>query len=69
MLSKKHFDTNHHISSWEFDNKYLAIIYPADMGDYLECVKLLNAGHGPISDGWEDGLGNACTMDGWGDAE
>lgn len=40
-----------------------------DMGDYLECVKLLNAGHGPISDGWEDGLGNACTMDGWGDAE
>lgn len=48
------------------DGEYLGCVAPSTLEDMFECVERLNAGYDPITDGWEDGCGNACTFDGWG---
>lgn len=47
-------------------DKYLGAIYPGTIEDMESCIGELDEGYDPISSGWEDGLGNICTMDGWG---
>lgn len=47
--------------------KYLGTIYPGSIEDMENCFKDLDNGNDPISNGWEDGLGNSCTLDGWGE--
>ena len=47
--------------------KYLGVVYPADVDDMMKCFDELDAGNDPISDKWEDGCGNTCTLDGWGE--
>lgn len=32
-----------------------------------ELIKELNNGADPIAEGWEDGLGNTISLEGWGD--
>lgn len=49
--------------------QYLGTVYPGCIGDMESCFKDLDLGKDPISDGWEDGLGNQCVLDGWGDDE
>lgn len=45
----------------------LGYIYPADSEDMNKCRKELDAGKDPITAGWEDGLGNSCSLCGWGE--
>lgn len=47
----------------------LGTIYPDTIENMNCCIKALDDGSNPIADGWEDGLGNACTLDGWGNEE
>lgn len=49
------------------DGKFLGGIYPDTDEDSESCVKDLDDGSEPITDGWEDGCGNSCSIDGWGD--
>ena len=45
--------------------EYLGTVYPADVDYMMKCFAALDAGNDPISDKWEDGCGNTCTLDGW----
>ena len=45
----------------------LGIVYPNTIEDMEECIKSLDNGEDPISGGWEDGCGNNCKLDGWGE--
>lgn len=53
----------------EYDSRLLGCICPGAPEDFEECLKALDAGEDPITDGWEDGVGNTCVYDGWGDEE
>lgn len=44
----------------------LGKITPATIEDLDRCRSDLDNGFCPICDGWEDGNGNLCVMDGWG---
>ena len=35
------------------------------MVDMQACIDKLDAGLDPVTDNWEDGLGNSCCADGW----
>ena len=50
-----------------YKGNYLGTVYPETVEDMNACIERLDAGFDPISDGWEDGLGNACTLNGWGE--
>lgn len=51
-----------------YDNgKHLGSIYPATIEDMESCIEDLDAGYDPITSGWEDGMGNVCNIDGWGE--
>lgn len=48
------------------DGEHLGDIYGGyDDRDLTEAWEKINHGACPICDGWEDGLGHACTADGW----
>lgn len=49
------------------DDKVLGYIYPANDDDMELCKRDLDAGKDPITAGWEDGNGNTCTLNGWGE--
>ena len=50
-------------------NDYLGVIYPYDLDDYRECVNKLLQGENPVKAGWEDGMGNSLSYEGWGEEE
>ena len=47
--------------------EYLGTIYPSAIDDMENCFEYLDNGDDPITFGWEDGCGNFCTLDGWGE--
>lgn len=49
------------------EKKYLGTVYPADIEDMQACFAELDMGNDPIDSHWEDGCGNSCTLDGWGE--
>lgn len=49
------------------DGKFLGGIYPDTNEDSDRCRQDLDEGSEPITDGWEDGCGNSCNINGWGD--
>ena len=49
------------------EEKYLGTIYPSTIEDMESCATSLNNGDDPISAGWEDGCGNSCSLEGWGE--
>lgn len=51
------------------DAVYLGSVYPADLVDQEILVKDLNDGSCPLADHWEDGAGNTCGPNGWGQDE
>lgn len=64
---EKDFDYNLHcFKVWRGD-KYLGGIYPNSIEDMEHCIKCLDDGSEPITDSWEDGHGNCCDRNGWGD--
>ena len=46
---------------------YLGTVYPASIEDMKSCFDELDEGNDPISSSWEDGCGNSCTLNGWGE--
>lgn len=61
------FDYDLHCLKVYNGEKYLGTVYPACIEDMESCFKDLDAGNDPITSGWEDGCGNSCTFDGWGE--
>ena len=57
----------HYLKVYNRDT-YLGPIYPDTISDFESATKDLCDGYDPISSGWEDGWGNGCSLDGWGDA-
>lgn len=49
--------------------KFLGTVYPACQEDAEDCIQALDAGSNPVADSWEDGCGNTCSCDGWGEEE
>lgn len=49
----------------------LSMLYSKEGGINIEemeiCFAELDAGHNPITEGWEDGRGHTCTENGWHD--
>lgn len=64
---EKGYNGNLHCLEVYNGDEYLGTIYPRDIEDMQQCFEILDSGKDPISDGWEDGLGNDCTLDGWGE--
>lgn len=54
------------------NGRYLGVLTPQDSDQTNEVVAdlddLLKEGYDPIQAGWEDGMGNTLSYDGWGDA-
>lgn len=50
------------------NNEYLGYIYPTSIEHMKDYVKKLEMGYDPVTDRWEDGLGNICNFGGWGKA-
>ena len=47
---------------------FIGCVYPFNEENKEEIVGLLDDGKNPVSDSWYDGVGEICTIDGWGDA-
>ena len=58
----------HRFAVMSKDFKFLGYITPAVIEDMESIITDLNSGNCPISDAWEDGNGNVCTMQGWDDS-
>jgi len=61
-------------TSWGFEvyNKegdLLGNIVSDSPEDHHQCVIGLDQGACPVRDGWEDGAGNTCNLNGWGAEE
>ena len=66
-VSEEDFDYSLHcFQVWNGD-KYLGSVYPSTIEDMHELIKQLDDGSEPTTDSWEDGCGNTCSIDGWGD--
>lgn len=61
------FDGDLHNFNVYNGDDFLGTVYPASVADMNTCIKDLNEGSNPIVDGWEDGNGNTCTLEGWGE--
>lgn len=59
------YDNDLHCFEVHTGYDYLGTIYPNSIGDMEECINKLDAGLDPITDGWEDGHGHPCSLDGW----
>lgn len=62
------FDYSLHCFKVYNRDDYLGTIYPDTIEDMENCIKDLDDGSDPITDMWEDGMGNFCTLDGWGES-
>lgn len=45
---------------------YLGTVYPDSIETMNSMIIDLENGQDPISERWEDGNGNTCTLEGWG---
>lgn len=61
------FDYDLHIFKVYSGDRYLGNVWPSIIEDMNECIAQLNDGSDPVTDSWEDGYGNPCTLDGWGE--
>lgn len=46
-------------------NVFLGTVYPGTVEDMNSCIKSLDNGEDPITESWEDGCGNNCSLEGW----
>lgn len=67
IVEETEFDYDLHILKVYNHGKYLGSIYPADIEDMKKLFDELDSGSNPIEDKWEDGDGNTCNIDGWGE--
>ena len=47
---------------------FIGCVYPFNEKNKEQICGLLDDGKNPVSDSWYDGVGEICTIDGWGDA-
>lgn len=66
VVLEEDYDCDLHCLKVYNGGDYLGTIYPVSIEDMENCFKRLDSGYDPISDCWEDGLGNICTLAGWG---
>lgn len=62
-------DFDHDLHAFEVyspNEKLLGIINPDSVEDMHRIIGDLNKGACPVTDRWEDGNGNTCTIEGWG---
>lgn len=62
---EEEFDSDLHCLKVYKDDKYLGTVYPASIVEMNIAINALDEGEDPISGHWDDGCGNACTLDGW----
>lgn len=62
-------DYDHDLHCFKVYNRenYLGTVYPDSIEDMEYGISALDNGEDPISADWEDGLGNPCTLEGWGE--
>lgn len=65
IVKEMEFDYDLHKFEVYHGEKYLGSVYPDSIKDMISCIADLDAGKDPISNGWEDGCGNGCTLNGW----
>ena len=66
-IQEKDFDHDlHQFLFTTADGNVLGVVTPADASDTADIVKELDEGSDPITEGWEDGMGNTVSMAGWG---
>lgn len=58
-------NTLHAFEVLNLDGAFLGTINPATIEDMNQIISDLNNGDCPVADGWEDGNGNTCTIEGW----
>lgn len=56
----------HQLSVASHEGIHLGLITPVNIENMNDIIDELDVGRCPIVDAWEDGNGNTCTMDGWG---
>lgn len=66
-VKEEEFDQDLHIFAVYNGEQFLGRIYPEDIDAMKSCIEDLDAGKDPITEKWEDGCGNGCTLDGWGE--
>lgn len=62
-------DFDHDLSQFritDLDGNFLGTITPMDADNMQDIIDELDVGRCPVADAWEDGMGNVCTMEGWG---
>lgn len=67
IVLEQEFDYDLHCFEVYNGDIYLGKVVPGSLKDMESCIDALDNGEDPISAGWEDGLGNACTLEGWGE--
>ncbi len=62
------FDETEEFKEFEvyFDGKLLGTIVPCDEDMLQSLIGDFDSGHNPVTESWEDGRGNTCSMEGWG---
>lgn len=65
VIRKMEFDGNLCRFDVWFAGELLGSVYPADLVEMQACIDKLDAGLDPVTDNWEDGLGNSCCATGW----
>lgn len=66
-ISVVEMDYNYDLHSFDVYNGdiFLGTVYPSDIEEMKKCIECLDGGKDPISDFWEDGCGNSCSLEGW----
>jgi hypothetical protein len=59
----------HQFEVYNHAGAYLGSITPATIEDMNYVIADLDKGGCPVRDGWEDGMGNTCSLEGWGGEE
>ena len=67
VVKETKFDSDLHCFRVFNGEEYLGTVYPDDCDAMRRCIADLDAGEDPIDYHWNDGLGNSCTLDGWGE--
>lgn len=68
IIEEVDFDYDlHAFDVYNHSGNKLGTIHPASIEDMKSLIADLDNGDCPIADGWEDGNGNTCNTDGWGE--
>lgn len=66
-VEEENYNYDLHCFSVFCNGEKLGVVYPDDIPAMDSCINSLDSGNDPITGSWEDGMGNSCTLDGWGE--